>query len=251
MVASLASFSLFFFCFVLPTPVFCFSANPLEKIATLDRNLRTVGYTDRLYTNGPYSYIQDVSCFFSREWLLHRLVVIHQLRLIPPHPRLPFPRGFATGVRVHVRVRPDDAAAVHQLQAEERGASPVAIPVLPQPEHRHRRPLRLCDSNAHDAPPGEQKTTTSYVGDTRFDGFPLCAGLVGTKKCAGLVPSGSTLHVGPDQPDPRSIPNPNPNPSPIPLGGSWSVGAVTRLRRVLGWRFPKKHPGGRKASLDR
>ena len=45
----------------------------------------------------------------------------------------------------------------------------------------------------------------------------------------------STFHVGPDQSDPRCTPNP---PNPYPLGGSRSVGAVARFRRVL--RFSKK-----------
>ena len=58
--------------------------------------------------------------------------------------------------------------------------------------------------------------------------LPLCAGLLGTKLCAGRVWSISTLHVRPDHADRR----PNPNP----LGGSRSAGAVTRLR----WRFSKK-----------
>ena len=68
--------------------------------------------------------------------------------------------------------------------------------------------------------------------------LPSCAGLVGTKLCAGRVWLISTLHVGPDQPDPN------------PLGGSGSAGAATRLRRVFWWRFSKKTPGGRKASLN-
>ena len=74
----------------------------------------------------------------------------------------------------------------------------------------------------------------------------LCAGLVATKKCAGRVSSISTSHVGPDQPDPRSDLNPKSNP----LGGSGSVEAIPRLRRVFWWRFSKKDPDGRKASLD-
>ena len=52
--------------------------------------------------------------------------------------------------------------------------------------------------------------------------------------CAGRVSSIPTLHVDPDQPDPRSDPNSNSNPNPNPLEGSWSAGAVTRLPpRVL------------------
>ena len=75
----------------------------------------------------------------------------------------------------------------------------------------------------------------------------VCAGLVGAELSAGPVLSIATLHVGPDQPDSRPHPNPNPNP----LGASRSAGAVTRLRRVFGWRFSEKiYRGSRKASLD-
>ena len=47
--------------------------------------------------------------------------------------------------------------------------------------------------------------------------------------------STSTLHVGPNQPDPRLNPNPNstPNPTLNPLGGSRSAGAVGRGSPVL------------------
>ena len=45
----------------------------------------------------------------------------------------------------------------------------------------------------------------------------------------GLVSSLATLHVGPDQSDPR--PNPSPNSSPIPMWGSRSGGEVTRAER--------------------
>ena len=57
----------------------------------------------------------------------------------------------------------------------------------------------------------------------------------------GRLWSISSLHVGPDQPDPT--PNPIPNPKHIHFGGSKSAGAATRLRRVFGWRFPGKHTG--------
>ena len=60
--------------------------------------------------------------------------------------------------------------------------------------------------------------------------LPLCAGLVGTKKCAGRVSS-----RGPRPTDPRS----NPNPNPDPLGGSGSVGSVPWLRAYSGGVFPK------------
>ena len=77
----------------------------------------------------------------------------------------------------------------------------------------------------------------------------ICAGLVGTKLCAGRVWSISTLHVGPDQPDPRPIPHPNPNLN-LNFGGiEVGRGSHAAPPRVL-MEFSNKPPGGRKASLD-
>ena len=88
----------------------------------------------------------------------------------------------------------------------------------------------------------------------------MCVELIGAKLCAGCVSSIATLPIDPDHPDPSPHPspnldpnpyrnpNPNLNPSPNPLGGSTSVGAVMRLRRVFRWCLKNIYTGGRKAA---
>ncbi len=49
----------------------------------------------------------------------------------------------------HFRIHHDDAAAVHQLQAEVRGTPSVAHADVQGPEHLHRRHLRLRHQDAN------------------------------------------------------------------------------------------------------
>ena len=92
----------------------------------------------------------------------------------------------------------------------------------------------------------EKNKPKTAPGACRGRGLSLvCAGLVGTKLCAGSVWSISTF-----QPCTSAQTNPNPKPNSNPLGGSRSAGAATRPLCVF-WRiFPKKLRADEKASLD-
>ena len=72
--------------------------------------------------------------------------------------------------------------------------------------------------------------------------LPQCAGLLGTKFCAGRDAVNFNLTRRPRPTRPQTyipIPNPHPKHSPTPLGGSKSNRAVTRLCLVWWWRFSK------------
>lgn len=55
---------------------------------------------------------------------------------------------YALRISVDIRIYHDDAAAVYQLQAQERRPSSMAYAVLQIPQHVHRRHFRVCDKDA-------------------------------------------------------------------------------------------------------
>ena len=70
-----------------------------------------------------------------------------------------------------------------------------------------------------------------------------CARLVGTKLCAGRVWSISTLHVGPDQPGRKPVPNPNHTPTLWGVRGRQGLGQSLGSAACFGDVSPKKKNG--------